>query len=90
MEMYIWRIDEVVESISDFGVSYNKVTVSLKRIGEIINNRLYEDEKFGNIEISNCQGNITFKDVKFRYSNEEEDILKGLNLKIEPNKKIDI
>ena len=24
---YIWRIDEVVESISDFGVNYNKVTV---------------------------------------------------------------
>ena len=36
MEMYIWRIDEVVESISEFGISYNKVTVSLKRIGEII------------------------------------------------------
>ena len=42
LEMYIWRIDEVVESISEFGVSYNKVTVSLKRIGEIVNNELYE------------------------------------------------
>ena len=43
LETYIWRIDEVVESISDFGVSYNKVTVSLKRIDEIVNNKLYND-----------------------------------------------
>ncbi|MDD4733381.1 MAG: ABC transporter ATP-binding protein [Bacilli bacterium] len=90
MEMYIWRIDDVVEGISDFGVSYNKVTVSLKRIDELLNNRLYEDEQFGNIELSNNPGVVEFQDVRFKYSEEEEFTLKGLNLKIEPNKKIAI
>jgi len=65
MESYIWRVDEVVESISDFGVSYNKVTVSLKRIGEILNNKLYEDEKYGDIDLENPKGIIEFKKVKF-------------------------
>ncbi len=88
MEMYIWRIDDVVEGISDFGVSYNKVTVSLKRIDELLNNKLYEDEKFGDVELSNNSGVIEFKDVKFKYSEEEELTLKGLNLKIAPNKKV--
>lgn len=88
LENYIWRIDEVVESISDFGVNYNKVTVSLKRIDEIINNRLYEDEKFGNQEPEKVTGVIEFKNVKFRYSEKEEDTLKGLSLKFEPHKKI--
>ena len=88
IEAYIWRIDEVVESISDFGVNYNKVTVSLKRIGEIVNNVLYEDEKFGTTKIKNCKGIIEFKDVLFRYSEDEDYTLKGLNMKIEPNKKI--
>ncbi len=87
IESYIWRIDEVVESISDFGVDFNKVAVSLKRIDEIVNNRLYEDEKFGNIELKKAKGYIEFKDVKFRYREDEEDTLKGLNLTIEPNKK---
>ena len=32
LESYIWKIDDVVESISDFGINYNKVKVSLKRI----------------------------------------------------------
>ena len=87
---YIWRIDEVVESISDFGVNYNKVTVSLKRIGEIVNNELYEDEKFGNRKLSKVKGTIDFENVIFRYSEEEENTLKGLSMKIEPKKKIAI
>ena len=87
---YIWRIDEVVESISDFGVNYNKVTVSLKRIGEIVNNELYEDEKFGFIELEKPRGVIEFNNVKFKYSEEEDYTLKGLSMKLEPKKKIAI
>lgn len=90
LENYIWRIDEVVESISDFGVNYNKVTVSLKRISEIVNNKLYDDEKFGNVVLENVKGDIQFTNVKFRYSEDEDYTLKGLNLKIVPNKKIAI
>ena len=90
LETYIWRIDEVVESISDFGVNYNKVTVSLKRISEIVNNKLYDDEKFGDTVLENVKGNIQFTNVKFRYSEDEDYTLKGLNLKIVPNKKIAI
>ncbi len=91
IEKYIWRIDEVVESLSEFGVSYNKVTVSLKRIDEILNNILYEDEKFGQKKINNDKKiNIEFKNVSFKYRDEEELILNGLNLKLAPNKKIAI
>ena len=90
LENYIWRIDEVVESISDFGVNYNKVTVSLKRISEIVNNKLYDDEKFGDVVLENVKGDIQFTNVKFRYSEDEDYTLKGLNLKIVPNKKIAI
>lgn len=90
LEMYIWRIDEVVESISEFGVSYNKVTVSLKRIGEIVNNKLYQDEEFGDKTLTNNKGIVEFKNVKFKYSEEEDYTLTGLNLQLLPNKKIAI
>ena len=90
LENYIWRIDEVVESISDFGVNYNNVTVSFKRISEIVNNKLYDDEKFGDVVLENVKGDIQFTNVKFRYSEDEDYTLKGLNLKIVPNKKIAI
>jgi len=87
METYIWKIDEVVESISDFGVNFNKVSVSLKRIDEILNNKLYADESFGNIVLENPKGVITFRDVKFKYREDEDYTLKGLNLEIMPHKK---
>ena len=88
LESYIWRIDEVVESVSDFGVNYNKVTVSLKRIGEIINNELYNDEKYGTKELKDTKGVIDFKQVKFRYRENEKYTLKGLSMKLEPHQKI--
>jgi ATP-binding cassette subfamily B protein len=90
IESYIWRVDEVVESISDFGVNFNKVAVSLKRIDELVNNRIYDDEKFGDKELKKTKGYIEFKDVKFRYREDEDYTLKGLSLTIEPNKKVAI
>lgn len=90
IESYIWRIDDVVQSISEFGISYNKVSVSLKRIDEIVNNKLYKDEKFGYKSLKNTTGNIEFKNVTFKYKKDEDNTLKGLNLKLEPNKKIAI
>ena len=90
IESYIWRIDDVVESLSDFGVNYNKVKVSLTRIDEIINNKLYNDEKFGKKTLKNTKGIIEFKDVNFKYTKKEKNILNNLNLKIEPHKKIAI
>ncbi len=90
LQSYIWRIDEIVESISEFGVSYNKVIVSLNRIDEIVNNKLYDDEKFGNVELDNINGTIEFKNVSFKYRDDEDNTLNGLSLKITPHKKIAI
>lgn len=90
IQSYIGRIDGLVESLSDFGVNFNKVSVSLNRIDEILNNRLYADEKYGNIELNNPKGIIEFKNVKFRYRENEENTLKGLNLTINPNEKVAI
>lgn len=90
IESYIWRIDDVVESISDFGVNFNKVAVSLKRIDEILNNRLYESEKFGEVELKDIKGTIEFKNVSFKYAEDEENTLNELSLKVVPHKKIAI
>ncbi len=90
LESYIWRIDEVVESISDFEINYNKVTVSLNRIDEIVNNKLYEDEKFGKKNLNNCKGLIEFKNTSFKYSNDENNVINNLSMKLMPNKKIAI
>ena len=86
----IGRFDYVVETFSDFGLNYNKVVISLKRIDEILNNRLYQDEKFGDYKLNDEKISIAFKNVKFKYKKDEDYILKGLSMNLEPNKKIAI
>lgn len=90
IESYVWRIDDVVESISDFGINYNKVKVSLKRIDDILSNKVYEDEKFGKVDLKSPNGIVEFKNVSFKYRKDEEYTLKNFSLKIEPNKKVAI
>ena len=90
IQTLIWRFDSVIENLSNFGVNYNKVIVSLKRIDEIINNKKYSDEKFGNEEIKDKTIDISFKNVYFKYRKNEDYILKGLTCELIPNKKIAI
>lgn len=90
MHSYMGRIDSFVKNFSDFGVSFNKVAVSLKRINQILNNELYPDEVYGNKVLENPQGIIEFSQVKFKYRENENYALNGLDLLIEPHKKIAI
>lgn len=87
LETYIWQIDQVVESLSDFGVSFNKVTVSLERINEILNDKLYKEEKYGEISLDKNNGKIEFKNVSFKYRETEDNTLENLNMTFLPNKK---
>ena len=84
---YIWRIDEVAETLSSFGVNYNKVKVSLSRIDEVVNNKIFKDEIYGDINLNNSKGNVTFKNVSFKYTKKENLTLDNLSLNIKTNQK---
>lgn len=89
MTYYIYRYMWLIECINDFTQTYQKVSVSLDRVNEILENKKYKDVKFGNVDLKNINGLIEFKNVNFAYPNEEK-VLKDFNLIIEPNKKIAI
>ena len=84
---YIWRIDEVAETLSSFGVNYNKVKVSLSRIDEVVNNKIFKDEIYGDINLNNPKGNVAFKNVSFKYTKKENLTLDNLSLNIKTNQK---
>lgn len=84
---YIWRIDEVAETLSSFGVNYNKVKVSLSRIDEVVNNKIFKDEIYGDINLNNPKGNVTFKNVSFKYTKKENLTLDNLSLNIKTSQK---
>ncbi len=89
MTYYIYRYMWLIENLNDFMQTYQKTIVSISRVNEILENKLYEDEKYGKKELKNIKGEIEFKNVIFNYPNEDVT-LNDFNLKIEPYKKIAI
>ena len=89
MTYYIFRFTWLIENITAFSRIYNQVSVSLQRINEILENKLYKDVKYGDKELNNCKGVIKFDKVEFAYPN-EPNTLKGLTIEFKPNKKIAI
>lgn len=87
MTYYVYRFTWLIENINDLTQTYQKVSVSISRVNDILKNRLYKDEEFGNKKLVNVKGVIEFKDVNFNYP-DEGNILNNFSLKIEPNKKI--
>ena len=89
MTYYVYRYMWLIENLNDFTQTYQKTVVSIGRVNDILENRLYKDDEFGKIKLDKIKGEIEFKNVKFAYP-EEDNILTGLNLKLVPNKKIAI
>ena len=89
MTYYVYRYMWLIENINELSQTYQKVIVSIGRVNEILENKLSEDEQFGTKEITKSKGIVEFKDVVFGYPN-EDIILKGFNITLEPNKKIAI
>ncbi len=86
---YVYKFMYLIDEVNDLTEMYQKLLVSLTRVNEILENRLYQDEKFGSKKIKNIFGKVEFKKVKFKYPNEKL-LLNGFNLTLEPNKKIAI
>ena len=89
MTYYIYNYMYLIDGVTEFYVTYQRVTVALSRINELLLNKKYKDESFGDKELTTVKGEVEFKNVKFGYPGEKE-ILNGFDLKIEPNKKIAI
>lgn len=85
MTWYIYRFLYLFESFTNLSTSFQTLTVSAERILEILDNSIYKDMEFGNVN-KVVDGNIIFKDIKFKYSEDEPYILNNFNLEIEKNK----
>lgn len=90
MTYYIYRFMNTIELIMNLSTSIQKMKVSIERLSEILDNKLYNDEKFGIVSKTDIDGNIEFKNITFKYPNEEKEIFKDFNLIIPTGKKVAI
>ena len=89
MTYYVYRYMWLIENLNDLTQVYQRTLVSITRVNDILENRLYKDESFGNIDMKNIKGVVEFKNVTFSYP-DEDVTLNNSNLKVEPNKKVAI
>ena len=90
MTYYIYRFMNTIELMMNLSTSIQKMKVSIERLSEILDNKLYEDEKFGIISKTDIDGNVVFKNITFKYPNEDIEIFKDFNLDIPTGKKVAI
>lgn len=90
MTYYVYRFTFLVEWVMNLSSSVQKMRVAIERVDEILGNRLYKDEAFGDLHKTDIVGNIEFKNVTFAYSKEEGNVLENFNLYLPSNKKIAI
>ena len=90
MTYYIYRFMNTIELMMNLSTSIQKMKVSIERLSEILDNKLYNDEKFGIVSKTDIDGNIEFKNITFKYPNEEKETLKDFSLSIPTNKKVAI
>ena len=87
MTWYVYRYTWLIDNLTSMNRMYQRLFVSLRRINEIIDNTLYEDESFGKINVKKPNGVITFDDVTFNYPNEKQT-LNNFSVTFNTNKKI--
>src|SRR5699024_2230662 len=80
MTYYVYRFTFLVEWVMNLSSSVQKMRVAIERVDEILGNRLYKDEVFGDLHKTDIVGNIEFKNVTFAYSKEEGNVLENFNL----------
>lgn len=90
MTYYVYRFMNTIELMMNLSTSIQKMKVSIERLSEILDNKLYNDEKFGIVSKTDILGNVEFKNITFKYPNEEKEIFKEFNLTIPTGKKVAI
>lgn len=86
LTLYIFRgnIRSMINCLTNLRFKLSEGEVSAKRVFDIIDCVNYEQESFGEKEVSSFDGNIEFKNVKFAYD-ENVTLFEDLSFKIKQN-----
>lgn len=71
-------------------VQYQQSVMALESLDTIVNTAQERASDRHYIRCASLKGEIEFRDVRFRYPNEEQDVLKGISFKVKPGEHIAI
>ena len=86
--LYVSTLLTSVRRIIEFTEQFYRGMTGIERFVEIIDTPVTIADKDGAAELTNVRGDVTFRDVTFRYSENGENVLHHLNLSVEAGKTI--
>jgi len=86
--MYNSRIFYFMDKLFSFVNIVVDFDISCDRVFKLLNNNIYHKEIYGNKYKNKCDGNIEFKNVKFKYNNDQKYVINNCNFKINNNETV--
>lgn len=84
---YRGNIMSISGNFENFLDNLKRFNLSAEKIFDVIESEKFPKETFGNKHLKKAEGNIEFKNVSFKYD-EEQEVLKDINFKIDPNETV--
>lgn len=85
MTYFLYRFMYVFQKLTGFARNYQKIKVAVERILEVLENRSYQDERYGTKQVEKITGNIAFENISFHYHDSTENVLDRFDLTIPKN-----
>lgn len=87
--MYRGRVFNLLTLTSHMLEWFKDFNLSAGRVFEVIDSDTFKKEKFGTKHIDEIKGDFEFKNVHFKYNDDEKnDVLKGISFKIKHNETV--
>lgn len=86
--LYITTLLTSILRIIHFTEQFQKGMTGIERFFEIMDTPIEIKDKENAIELKNVKGDILFKDVSFKYSDESDHVLEHINLHVSPGENI--
>ncbi len=80
--MFVTTLLTSIRRIVEFSEQFQRGMTGIERFAEIVDQNPDIVDKADAVELQNVQGDINFQDVSFAYSEENEEVLAHLNLRI--------
>ncbi|MFD2672698.1 ABC transporter ATP-binding protein [Marinicrinis sediminis] len=85
---YLERLYSPLRRLVNSSTVLTQAMASLERVVEFMNERYDISDRDQAKELSQVKGKVEFRDVSFRYQSDSDEVLKQINLTIEPGQKI--
>jgi len=80
--LYVTTLFATIRKIVEFAEQFQRGMTGIERFFEIIDTKLEIEDKKDAVELKDVRGEIEFKNVTFRYSSDNEDVLQNVSFTV--------